>query len=185
MSDELSQKTCRFDVCCECAVNCCQGAKPPLTAKRKRIIDAYLRKHKISINPSFINQTYSFPAFDAQEYCVFHVKKTGKCLVHSVKPETCVAGPVTFDINVRTGKIEWFLKTAEACSLAKTFHQNQNQNAFQEHFCVAKKKILRLIRELDADALQAILMIEEPRTIKIGEDDVPREILKKISSERS
>ena len=114
-------------------------------------------------------------------FCVFYDKDTRKCIVHSVKPETCRAGPVTFDINRRTRKVEWYLKTAEVCALAKTLYENDN--LFREHFKVAKEEMLRLICELDSKALQAILKIEEPQTVKIGEDDLPEEVMEKLGLE--
>jgi hypothetical protein len=49
---------------------------------------------------------------------VFHDKKTKKCVIHPVEPETLVAGPIAFDVNVKTGKIEWFIKMDRTCQLA-------------------------------------------------------------------
>jgi hypothetical protein len=98
--------------------------------------------------------------------------------VHPVKPETCRAGPVTFDVNRRSRKVEWYLKKTEICALAKRLCENRD--LFKEHFEVARVEILRLIRELDAEALRAILLIEEPQTFKIGEDDLPKEAIEKL-----
>jgi len=99
-------------------------------------------------------------------------------LVHAVKPETCVAGPVTFDINIPHQKIEWYLKMEKICSLAGILYKNRE--ALQKHFRSAKKEILGLVRELDGEALRAILKIGEPVTFKIDEDDIGKEILEKI-----
>jgi len=178
MSDEVMRKTCAFDVCCQCKSGCCQDVNPPLTLKRKRLIEDYLREQKIRVENPFTNKAYSFPAVDAMGFCVFYDKDTRKCSVHPVKPETCRAGPVTFDINFRTRKVEWHLKTAEVCALAKTLCGNDD--LFREHSEVAKEEILRLICELDSEALQAILKIEEPQTVKIGEDDLPEEVMEKL-----
>ena len=57
-----------------------------------------------------LKKRYSYPAVDELVFCGFFNKETGKCSVHPVKPETCRAGPVTFDINFSTKKVEWFLK---------------------------------------------------------------------------
>ena len=181
MPDGEAQKNCRFDVCCECKLGCCQDAKPPITKERKRIIEEYLRKEEISIEHSFVQANYCFPAVDEMDFCIFYHKQTKKCLVHSVKPETCKAGPVTFDINRRTQKVEWFLKTAALCSFAEQLYQDDKQ--FKAHFKVAKEEILRLVRGLDAEALRAILRIEEPQTFKIGEDALPKEVVDKLSPE--
>jgi len=178
MSDEIVTKTCSFNLCSQCKDGCCQDAKPPLTLERKKIIENYLKEQKIHVEHPFVNDAYSFPAVDAMGFCVFYCKGTRKCLVHPVKPETCRVGPVTFDINCRTRKVEWYLKTAEVCAFAEALHQNDN--AFKEHFKVAKEAMLRLICELDSVALCAIMQIEEPQTFKIGEDDLPKEVMVKL-----
>lgn len=182
MSGDTVKKTCSFDVCCQCKRSCCQDARPPLTLERKRIMGDYLRKHKIQIANPFVDEAYSFPAMDAMGFCAFYCKNTKKCLVHPVKPETCRAGPITFDINRSTKKVEWYLKTAATCALAQALRENGA--AFEAHFDVAKDELLRLIRELDSRALQAILKIEEPQTIKIGEDDLPKEAQEKLGLEQ-
>jgi len=98
--------------------------------------------------------------------------------VHPVKPETCVSGPITFDVNFKTIKIEWFLKKDSLCAFAGVLYKNQA--AFKDHFEVAKKQITQLIEELSADELRAIVKIEEPQTFKIGEDPLPLEAAKKL-----
>jgi Fe-S-cluster containining protein len=178
MSDEIVRKTCAFEVCCRCKSICCQDAKPPLTLKRQKIIKDYLEKQKIHIDNLFSHEQYSFPAVDKLGFCLFYDRKTGKCLVHPVKPETCRAGPVTFDISCQTGKVEWYLKKPEICAFVEMLYENRD--LFREHFKVAREEILRIICELDAEALRAILKIEEPQTFKIGEDALPKGVLEKL-----
>jgi Fe-S-cluster containining protein len=182
MADDVVRKTCSFDVCYHCKSGCCQGVKPPLTLKRKKLIRNYLKEQKIRVNHPFTNEAYSFPAEDKLGFCVFYCKDTRKCLVHPVKPETCRAGPITFDINRRTQKVEWYLKTAEVCALAQALHGNDA--AFRAHFEAAKAQLLRLICALDSEALKAILKIEEPQTVKIGEDDLPTEVTATLEFEQ-
>jgi Fe-S-cluster containining protein len=181
LPNEETQKNCRFDVCYECKLSCCRDAKPPITKKRRRIIEEYLKKEKISLNNPFTQADYCFPTVDKMGFCIFYHKPTKKCLVHTVKPETCKAGPVTFDINRHTKKVEWFLKTAVLCSFAEQLYQDDAQ--FKAHFNVSKAEILRLIQGLDAEALRAIMRIEEPQTFKIDEDALPKEIFDKLSPE--
>jgi len=178
MSDENMRKTCALEVCCTCKSICCQDAKPPLTLKRQKIIKDYLKKQKLHIEKPFSREHYSFPSVDKLGFCLFYNKKTGKCLVHQVKPETCRAGPVTFDINCKTGKVAWYLKTPEICALAEPLRENRD--LLREHFEVAREELLRLICELDAEALRALLKIDEPQTVKIGEDDLPKEVMDKL-----
>ena len=98
--------------------------------------------------------------------------------MHQVKPETCRAGPVTFDIDFATEKIEWFLKKSEICPLAGVLYENPA--IFKGHFEAAKTEIMPLVQQLSADELRAIVKIEEPYTFKIGEDDLPLEVAKKL-----
>ncbi len=126
----------------------------------------------------FVNEAYSFPAVDALGFCVFYYKDTGKCSVHPVKPETCRAGPITFDVNRHNRKVEWFLKKPEICGLAKELLENEA--SLKAHFEVAKTEMLRLICQLDSEALQAILLIQEPETFKIGEDALPKGVAEKL-----
>jgi Fe-S-cluster containining protein len=178
LSDEIEGKTCSFDLCCQCKDGCCQYAKPPLTLERQKIIGDYLKKQCVRIEKPFTHEKYTFPTVDEFGFCAFYTKERRKCLVHPVKPETCRAGPITFDINSRTRKVEWHLKMFEDCALAKKLYGDSD--LFRKHFEVARAELLRLICELDMVALQAVLRIEEPRTFKIGEQDLPIEVIEKL-----
>ena len=174
-----------FDICSranprtsKCRTNCCLNAKPPLTPKRIKLIETYLKRQETQLKKPFVQMNYTFPEEDAEDYCIFNDQKTGKCLIHAVKPETCVAGPITFDINVKTGKIEWHLKKETICPLAGRLYADKER--LRIHQALAKKEILRLVKELDAEALKTILKIEEPETFKIGEDDVEKAVLAKL-----
>jgi len=128
-------------------------------------------------NP-FTQSHYFFPREQAEGYCIFYDKKTKKCSIHTVKPETCVAGPITFDINVKTQKIEWHLKKEKICSLAGAV--GRNKETLQKHLESARREILKLVGDLDSKSLRAILKIDEPETFKIGEDDIQEEVLDKL-----
>jgi len=139
-----------------------------------------LKKQEISIGNPFVQAEYVFPKEDAEGYCIFYDRKTGECLIHSVKPETCVAGPITFDINIKTQKIEWYLKMEEICPLAGVLYKNKD--VLKKHLELAKREILVLVSELDSEALKAILKIEEPEAFKIGEDNIGKNILSKLTT---
>ena len=164
-----------FNICAQCKTGCCQTARPPLTSKRRKIIETHLKKQKIPLENPFNQTNYTFPREDKEGYCIFYDKKTKKCLVHPVKPETCAAGPVTFDINTKTQKIEWHLKKETTCPLAGRLYQDEER--LRKHLELAKKEIRKLVRELDAEALRAILKIEEPETFKIDEESVEEDVL--------
>lgn len=181
MANDNKGTTYSFDVCSQCKSICCQDAKPPLTEKRKKIIKKYLKEQKINTKKTFTKENYSYPKVNELAYCVFFNNKTGKCSVHPVKPETCVSGPITFDINFSTRKIEWFLKKSELCTYAGILYDDKV--AFKEHFEVAKKELTKLICQLDADELRAIVKIDEPQTFKVGEDYLPVQVNKKLCLE--
>jgi len=178
MHEDDDGTTYSYSVCKHCENGCCQDAKPPLSEKRKKIIKEYLEKHEINVQNPFVKAGYSYPAVDEFLFCGFFDKETRKCAVHPVKPETCVAGPVTFDINLSTKKVEWFLKKSEICTFAPILYSNRV--AFEKHFEIAKKQLTRLICELNGEELGAVLKIDEPQTFKIGEDDLPLEVIKKL-----
>lgn len=169
-----------FNVCGKCKIDCCRGAKPPITDERKKIIEDYLKRNGIPIRNPFTKTAYTFPRENTEGYCIFYDKKTRKCQIHTVKPETCVAGPITFDINTQTRKIEWYLKMEKICPLAGILHKNEE--TLKKHLESAKKEITKLVHELSPEALKAILKIEEPETFKISEDDIEDTILDKLAN---
>ena len=175
MSEDRNGRTYSFDVCSQCKLICCQDANPPLTFNRKKMLIEYVKEQKISVKTLFAGEEYSHPSGDAQGICVFYNKETRKCRVHPVKPETCRAGPITFDINLKTRKVEFYLKKGEICAFAQVLYENKE--LLGKHLEAAKLEILRLICELDADALKTILKIPEPQTFKIDEHELPKEVI--------
>lgn len=167
-----------FNICDECKIYCCRNARPPITLKRKKIIEEYLCQQNILSQNSFLTKKYTFPKEDERGFCIFYDKETRKCIIQAKKPETCVAGPVTFDINKRTQKIEWYLKKEEICPLAGTLFKDHEM--FKEHLKSAKKEILRLVKQLNSKELKTILQREEPETFKICENKIGKNILEKV-----
>ena len=183
MSQNEAGKTCAFEVCSQCQTCCCIDAKPPLTRERQQTITDFLRAQKQLSEDVFVSAEYIHPAVDEKGYCAFYNKETGKCLIHPVKPETCRAGPVTFDINLQTRKVELYLKKAEICMLAENLNRDGGER-LKDHLEIAKTELAHLISELDAEALKAILKIPEPQTFKIGEYDLPKEKLIQLGIEQ-
>jgi len=167
-----------FQVCGSCRIGCCNGVRPPITTKRKAIIENYLNAEGVKIEAHFNEIVYTFPRETEDGYCIFFQKETRRCRIHPVKPETCVAGPVTFDINLETGKIEWFLKMEAICPLAGELYEDKK--ALLSHMESAKYEILNLVHDLNAAELHEILKIEEPETFKIGEDNTDPEVITKL-----
>ncbi|MGQ9551267.1 MAG: YkgJ family cysteine cluster protein [Candidatus Bathycorpusculaceae bacterium] len=180
MSDENKTGYNFFEICKECETGCCRDVKPPITTERRRIIEDYLKSQAFSIENAFIQKVYTFPREDSEGYCVFYDKQTKRCVVHPVKPETCMAGPITFYLNAKSRKIEWYLKMGRICRLAGRLWEDDR--ALREHLKMAKREILRLVRELDLEALKALLEIEEPETFKIDEDELDGDVLEKLGN---
>ena len=170
-----------FNTCSTCGTgfSCCFGTRPPLTRERRRIIKRYLKEHGIMIGNPFATDVdkYVYPKEKADGFCIFHDCGSKRCLIHTVKPETCVAGPITFDINRKQGKIEWFIKMETICPLAGIIRSNEK--LLQDHLSAARQQIMRLVNKLETEELDAILLKEEPETIKIGEEDIGTNILER------
>ena len=184
MTKKESRQNDFFDTCSNCRTqcSCCFGTRPPITQHRRKIIDEHIEKSGLSITDAFVVEDYVFPRETEEGYCIFHDRSTRKCRVHSVKPETCVAGPITFDINRKTREIEWFIKMAKICGLAGVVYRDKD--LLCKHLENAKRELLRLVDELTSEELRAILKKDEPETFKIGEDCIEKDISRKVSSER-
>ncbi|MDI9609857.1 MAG: YkgJ family cysteine cluster protein [Archaeoglobales archaeon] len=147
-----------IEVCSKCGGKCCFEAKPPISNKRLKIL------LENGISSDFVEfGKYKHLKLKEDGYCVFF--DNGKCKIHGIKPETCVAGPITFDI--RQGKLELYIKKESICPLVKFL--KENEDVLKEHMNIALEKILDLIRELEKGELEEILKIEEPETEKIFE----------------
>lgn len=84
-----------------------------------------------------------------------------------MKPETCVAGPITFDIDHKTGKPVWFIKMDCICPLAALVYENKA--TLRKHLKSAEKEISMLLEGLDPLELAAILKKDEPETFRLND----------------
>jgi hypothetical protein len=179
-----------FDICGTCTISCCQGANPPLSPQRRAFIEEQLEKNPVpEVDPPYFAVTqrgdgeYTHFRDDDEEYCIFYNRETKLCRIHTIKGETCVAGPVTFDINRETGKLEFYLKKESICPLAgKMWNTDEGQIVLAKHLEDAKREIRREVAELEPEALKAIMTIEEDETFKIDEEDCDPEVLAKFES---
>lgn len=149
-------------VCLQCRGRCCTDAHPPLSTH------GYHR---------LISQGIPEDSFEWRGYHAVRTRKDGTCIfyngnrcsIHSIKPETCRAGPFTFD--VKGDVIEIFLKEETICPVVRLL--KETPKAYERQFALAKKSITRLVRDLTDEELCAICRIEEPFTEKVA--DIPRE----------
>lgn len=76
--------------------------------------------------------------------------------------------------------MEWFLKKDEICPLAGQLHRERE--TYRKHMNSAKHELRQLVRDLDAQALRAVLTVDEPQTFKVGEDSIAPSVLTKLRS---
>jgi uncharacterized protein len=157
MSDEWYEKA--TEVCKQCGGHCCKNAHPPLTEERISIL---AEKQVSSDNIEFVG--YKRLKVKEDGMCVMF-NENGLCAIQEFKPETCVAGPFTFD--VRDGVIELYLKKESICPLVAVL--KQDRVAYDEQYKTAVEKIIRVVAFLPEDELWTVCGIEEPDTDKIGE----------------
>ena len=100
-------------------------------------------------------------------------------MVHPVKPETCVAGPITFEINFDTKQLSFYLKKEEICAYAGFLFKDKP--ALLAHLEVARKQINDLIEQLSAEELRALMKIDEPQTFKLCDEPLSLTLVKKLN----
>lgn len=153
-----------YSVCQACTSTCCKGARPPITSTRQGIIEKFLDVNDLGIEEPFTNTSYVFPRETIGGYCVF-LGKNRECLIHEVKPETCVAGPVTFDVDFLNRKVIYYLKKESICPLAGYLFRNKE--LMEKHLAVAIENIENLLINIHVPDLFEVLKVEEPETFKI------------------
>jgi hypothetical protein len=95
--------------------------------------------------------------------------KDHKCTCHEIKPETCRAGPFTFDVEGDTIRI--FLKHASICPIVPLL--KEESGAYRQQYERAAENIIRLVTGLSDAEIEAINRIDEPETELVAE--IPRE----------
>jgi Fe-S-cluster containining protein len=96
-------------------------------------------------------------------FCVLF--QDGRCSIHSIKPETCVAGPFTFDIKGDTLQI--FIKRESICPMVRFL--KANRKAYDGLFEISVEKIMDLVNSVPEAEMAEILKIEEPETDLVAE----------------
>jgi hypothetical protein len=146
--------------CNECHLvgGCCFEARPPLSQER---IDILLKKGVSADAVEFAG--YSRLRLKPDGFCVLF--QDGKCSIHSIKPETCVAGPFTFDIKGDTLQI--FIKRESICPMVRFL--KANRKAYDGLFEISVEKIMDLVNSVPEAEMAEILKIEEPETDLVAE----------------
>ena len=147
--------------CLRCGGHCCDDAHPPIS-------EQCLRRLTAAGVPAdaFEVEGYRRLRTRADGTCVMW--KDGRCSIHGIKPETCGAGPFTFDVKGDT--IEIFLKHEGICPLVRLLRETPE--AYEQQYARAVGNITHLVSNLSEEELEAICRIEEPDTEKVAE--IPR-----------
>ena len=147
-----------------CGGRCCTDAHPPVSAPwYERLTGQGVPED------SFEWRGYHAVKARGDGTCVFY--NGNRCSIHRIKPETCRAGPFTFDVN--GGVIRIFLKYETICPVVRLLEDIPA--AYEYQFALAKKSITHLVAHLTEEELDAICRIEEQETRKVAE--IPREYL--------
>ena len=148
-------------ICMNCGGHCCDEAHPPISEH------CYQRLVAEGISPSvFEYNGYRSIRTCPDGHCVLW--KNGKCSIHGIKPETCRAGPFTFD--VKGDVIEIFLKFESICPIVRLL--KEVPEAYAQQYSLATRNIAHIVAHLTEEELAVICRIEEPETEKVAE--IPR-----------
>jgi len=146
------------DICLRCGGQCCVDAHPPVSRSCSERLQA------AGISPDMFEYS-GYTRLKVKENGVCILSEQGKCQIHSMKPETCRAGPFTFD--VKGDVIVIFLKYERICPLVKLL--KEIPEAYQQQYTMAVKSITNLVSNLTSDEITAICGIDEPDTEKVSE----------------
>ena len=158
MDEDLCQTLSRACDDCHLAGGCCFEARPPLSQKR---IDILMENGVSADAIEFVG--YKRICLRQDGFCVLF--RDGKCSIHDIKPETCVAGPFTFDIE--DDMLQIFLKRESICPMVRFLRANRK--AYDALFETSVEKIMDLIRSVPEEEMAQILQIDEPQTDLVAE----------------
>ena len=158
MDEDLCQTLSRACDDCHLAGGCCFEARPPLSQKR---IDILMENGVSADAIEFVG--YKRLRLRQDGFCVLF--RDGKCSIHDIKPETCVAGPFTFDIE--DDMLQIFLKRESICPMVRFLRANRKAN--DALFETSVEKIMDLIRSVPEEEMAQILQIDEPQTDLVAE----------------
>ena len=91
--------------------------------------------------------------------------QNGKCTIHDIKPETCRAGPFTFDLL--DDQIQIFLKFESLCPIVGLL--KEVPSAYNQQYEQSIRNIAHLVSNLSREELVVISQIDGPETEKVAE----------------
>jgi Fe-S-cluster containining protein len=148
-------------ICLRCGGHCCDEAHPPISEHcYRRLVAGGVPEEAFERN--------GYRSVRTREDGTCILCAGGKCGIHAIKPETCRAGPFTFDVKGDT--IEIFLKFEEICPVVRLY--KEIPGAYDQQYDLAVRSISHLVSHLTDEEIAAICRIEEPQTEKVAE--IPR-----------
>lgn len=158
MEDDLCEALSRSCGECHLQGGCCFEARPPLSQERIDI----LRRSGVQ-EDAIEFEGYWRLRLKPDGFCILF--EDGKCSIHSIKPETCVAGPFTFDMKERMLQI--FLKRESICPMVRFL--KADRKAYDGLFESSVAMIMHLVQSIPAAEMAEILKIDEPETDLVAE----------------
>jgi uncharacterized protein len=152
-------------ICAECGGHCCIGANPPLCTERIETILSH-GDYRDRIEHK------GYRRIRTKENGECSMLEHGLCRIHAFKPETCLAGPFTFDVTADNLAI--YLKQDAICPLVP--HLKANREMYDQQFRRAVDQISYLVCRLPEAELQVISSIPEDETDLVATLDRPRAI---------
>ena len=140
-------------ICAACGGHCCNGACPPLSGERISTILA-------AGDYSSCIETDGYRRIRTKENGECAMFDAGRCRIHAVKPETCMAGPFTFAVTGKT--LEIYLKQESICPLVT--HLKADAGMYAKQYQRAVDHITRLVAALPGEEIAIISAIPEPET---------------------
>jgi uncharacterized protein len=152
-------------ICETCGGKCCIGACPPLCTERIGTILSH-GDYRDRI------EEQGYRRIKTKENGECSMMEHGRCIIHDFKPETCLAGPFTFDVTGTSLAI--YLKQEAICPLVTLLKADRAM--YDRQYGRAIETISHLVARLPEDELQVISSIPEDETVLVATLRRPRAI---------
>ena len=107
--------------------------------------------------------------FEFTGYTRLRTRENGECRIQAFKPETCRAGPFTFDI--KGNLIGIYLRHESICPIVRLL--KAVPGAYRQQYELAVQGITHLVQYLTDDEISVICRIDKPETKKSGRCEKP------------
>jgi Fe-S-cluster containining protein len=145
-------------ICLDCGGHCCNDAHPPVSSScHERLTGAGVRPDEFEFT--------GYMRLRTKKNGTCMLLENGKCRIHAFKPETCRAGPFTFDL--KGDLIGIYLKHESLCPIVRLL--KKDSAAYRQQYELAVQNITHLLSNLTDEEISVICQIDEPETEKVAE----------------